>query len=141
MKVVDCRQSDSKLDFESLGRTLRLLDGDEVRVGLGFVENWSSRNADGGDVVLLGGFSGLLRVPVSLSDVEGYVPGAEPPVGAVEPDERAYVLVIGEGDAAGRGTFAVSSAHFVGAAYEDGVLKIQTGALLMSIAPHREDRG
>jgi hypothetical protein len=123
-------QSESSIDFDALGRTLQLLDGDRVTLGLGFCRQWPADDDAG--TALLGGTTGTLRVPVTEADLPTG-PRASVPVDAIEPGEQAYLLEVGAT------LLGISSAEFVGASYCDGVLAIQVGPLLMSLTRCSEE--
>jgi hypothetical protein len=124
---------DSSLDFDALGRTLKVMDGEAVRLGLAFRKRWPSDGETDG--TLLGGAKGTLCVP-SESDIaarRAELPTDAESPGDLEAGERTHLIEVGET------ALAVSSADLVGAAYRDGVLRVQVGPLLISLAQEVSD--
>lgn len=118
---VRVQQSQESLDFDDLGRTLELLDGERGRLGVAFKHR--------GEAALLGGIEGTLHLATQGElDAALAETDYEPPRGAVKRGERAYLLEVGDF------AFAISSAEYVGAGYQDRQLTVHVGSLLLSLS-------
>jgi hypothetical protein len=117
------------IGFEAVGRTLELMDGDQVKVALATLAVWPS-NGDG-QAMLVGGATGVLRV-LSDDDLVG-LPRKEIAGSAIEPGERAHLIEVADVL-----MLAVSDVDFVGGSYRDGVLGLQVGPVLIQITNDAE---
>lgn len=102
------------LDFDELGRTLELLDGETCTLAVAFMR------ASGAAP-----FGGVRDARLQVKGVGEEVVEEDPVT--VKSGERVHLVDVG-GFA-----FAVGSAEFVGAGYENRVLGMQTGSVLVKL--------
>jgi hypothetical protein len=109
----------SPLDFDGVGRTLELMDGEQARLAIGF--------ADGSSRVLLGGSTGRIHV-TTKGELEAQLAAMRPlGVKVASASCRAYMFEVGEV------VIAVGDAEFTEASYKAGALQMQLGPVSLAI--------
>jgi hypothetical protein len=119
------------MDFEQLGKTLELMDGERVLVGLAYRRTWPPADGDANVVGFLGGQESAVLHLVTEDEVDGQ--RVEPPAGSsVQPGEQEHVLKLGEL------VLSIATADFVGASYTQGVLGMQVGPIVVTLNTNLE---
>jgi hypothetical protein len=103
------------LDFEGLGRTLELLDGEQVQLGLAYTRSAGQQ--------LLGGISGTLHLWTEQQAADAVTEVAE----RLRADGLAHLLEV-DGF-----KLAVFSGALAEASYLDRVLRIRCGPMMITI--------
>jgi len=120
------------IDFDSLGHTLELLDGQTCTLALAFQRRPRSsarrhRRPAPAATPLGGVREGLLHVCTQQEVDRDLAELPDAPRAKAGRGERAHLFEVGDL------TLAIGSAEFVGASYHDRVLTLQVGPVLMNL--------